>query len=71
VPVLATSTIIVPAFSSVEARTVIIDEPWPTSAVGKGRILATVFVTSGAYREVTTLVAAVSLTRASLWQRLR
>jgi len=71
VPVLATSTIIVPAFSSVEARTVIIDEPWPTSRVGRGRILATVFVTSGAYREVTTLVAAASLTRASLWQRLR
>jgi D-alanyl-D-alanine carboxypeptidase (penicillin-binding protein 5/6) len=71
VPVLAVSTIIVPVFSSIGATTKILYEPWPASRVRAGRTLATVFVTSGAYREVTTLVAGATLARASLWQRLR
>lgn len=71
VPVLASSTLNVPVFSSVDASARLREEPWPASRVRAGRTVATVFVTSGAYREVTTLVTGATLTRASLWQRLR
>lgn len=70
VPVLATATIIVPVFTSIDEHARVDEQPWPTSRVPAGRALATVFVTSGAFREVTKLVAGATLTRASLWQRL-
>ncbi|HUD68763.1 MAG TPA: hypothetical protein VMQ40_00850, partial [Acidimicrobiales bacterium] len=71
VPVLATATLNVPVFSSVDASARLLEEPWPASRVRAGRTVAKVFVTSGAYREFTTLVTGATLTRASLWQRLR
>jgi D-alanyl-D-alanine carboxypeptidase (penicillin-binding protein 5/6) len=70
VPVLATATIIVPVFSGIGSRVRVDELPWATSHVPAGRVLATVFVTSGAYREIANLVAGGALKRASLWQRL-
>jgi D-alanyl-D-alanine carboxypeptidase (penicillin-binding protein 5/6) len=71
VPVLAYSTVNVPVFTSIDGTATVRDETWPASRVASGRALARLFVTSGAYREVTDLVTGATLTRASLWQRLR
>jgi D-alanyl-D-alanine carboxypeptidase (penicillin-binding protein 5/6) len=70
VPVLAETTLIVPVFASIDGAVRVLDVAWPTSSVEAGRALATLFVTSGTYREVTRLVSGATLTRASLWQRL-
>jgi serine-type D-Ala-D-Ala carboxypeptidase (penicillin-binding protein 5/6) len=71
VPVLARTTIDVPVFSSIDATARIHEYRWPRSAVLAGRTLAKVVVTSGVYREVASLVTGATLSRASLWQRLR
>ena len=71
IPVLVTATINVPTFPSIEAHVRVDEQPWPTSRVPTGRTLVTLSITSGSFREVTRLVAGATLTRASLWQRLR
>jgi D-alanyl-D-alanine carboxypeptidase (penicillin-binding protein 5/6) len=70
VPILATTTVIVPVLTSIDARVRVDEQPWPASDVPAGRTIATLFITSGGYREVTKLVAGATLTRASIWQRL-
>ncbi len=71
VPVLATATIAVPTFPGIDPRVRLVELPWSTSRVPAGRTLATLSIRSGAFREVSRLEAGSTLTRASLWQRLR
>lgn len=71
VPVVALATLNVPVFSSIGASARLVEARWPSSHVPRGHTLATVYVTSGAYRMVTRLVSAATLARATLWQRLR
>ena len=70
-PVTAVATLSVPVFAGKDASARVVEASWPISHVQAGRTLATVYVTSGEYHEVTRLVAGATLTRASLWQRLR
>jgi D-alanyl-D-alanine carboxypeptidase (penicillin-binding protein 5/6) len=71
VAVVATNTIEVPIFGRVPASAVVTEVPWGANKVDAGQRVATVVVTSGAYREAASLLASSSLTRPSLWQRLR
>ena len=71
VPVVATGTVIVPTFSSTEARSVATEGTWPDAAVPPGHVVGAVAVASGAYRGVTAFVTTALLTKASLWDRLR
>ncbi len=70
VGVIPTTTVVVPTFTGVGARVRVVEVPWPRSGVSSGRVLATVFVSSGSFRERAQLVAAATLARASIWQRL-
>ena len=71
VPVVAGSTIEVPTFDGVAARSTVTERPWSANSVMRGQLLATVVVTSGTYRQMSRLTAAGTLTRPTLWQRLR
>jgi serine-type D-Ala-D-Ala carboxypeptidase (penicillin-binding protein 5/6) len=71
VPVVSTTTIEVPTFGAVPATSTVTEVPWGANEIDTGQHVATVVVTSGTYRQVSPLVAAASLTRPSLWQRLR
>ena len=71
VPVVAGTTIEVPTFDGVPATSLVTDVPWGPSEVGAGQRVAVITVTSGAYREHSAVTAASTLTRPSLWQRLR
>jgi D-alanyl-D-alanine carboxypeptidase (penicillin-binding protein 5/6) len=71
VPVVALHSIMVPTFPGAPASSVVQVRTWSTSYVGATQRLATVVVVSGRYRYATPLVAAATLTRPSLWQRLR
>lgn len=71
VPVLATTTIEVPTFDGVPATSVVTEVAWGPSEVAAGQLVSVITVTSGAYREHSTVTASSTLTRPSLWQRLR
>jgi D-alanyl-D-alanine carboxypeptidase (penicillin-binding protein 5/6) len=71
VPVVAATTIDLPAFSGAKVSVVLRDERWGRNGVREGERIATLVVTSGALTESTSIVAAASLSRATLWQRLR
>jgi D-alanyl-D-alanine carboxypeptidase (penicillin-binding protein 5/6) len=71
VPVVATKTIDLPAFSGARVDLVVEPDPWGANQVLTGQRVGTLEVTSGAVTESTPLVATATLTRASLWQRLR
>jgi D-alanyl-D-alanine carboxypeptidase (penicillin-binding protein 5/6) len=71
VPVVATSTIELPTFDGEHTSSTAVAGTWGRNQVSAGEPVATVFVTSGAYRQVSQVVAAATLTRPSLWQRLR
>jgi serine-type D-Ala-D-Ala carboxypeptidase (penicillin-binding protein 5/6) len=71
VPVVAERTIDVPAFTQARVDVTVERERWGSDEITRGQRLAELVVTSGAVTEATTLVAAKTLTRPSLWQRLR
>jgi serine-type D-Ala-D-Ala carboxypeptidase (penicillin-binding protein 5/6) len=67
----AARTIDVPRFTGARVSVTVVDEHWGRNEVVRGQRVATLVVTSGAVRESTDLMAATTLTRSSLWQRLR
>lgn len=71
VPVVPSVTIEVPTFDGVPSTATVTDVPWGSDQVLTNQIVAVISVTSGAYHGRTQIVAAATLTRPSLWQRLR
>jgi D-alanyl-D-alanine carboxypeptidase (penicillin-binding protein 5/6) len=71
VPIVVLNSITVPTFPGVAARSTVEERTWAPNYVADRQHLATVFVTSGAYRYATPIVTSAQLTRATLWQRLR
>ncbi|HEV3213709.1 MAG TPA: hypothetical protein VGZ03_09980 [Acidimicrobiales bacterium] len=71
VPVLAAVTIEVPTFDGVPSTATVTDVPWASDQVLANQIVATISVTSGAFHGRSQLVASATLTRPTLWQRLR
>jgi serine-type D-Ala-D-Ala carboxypeptidase (penicillin-binding protein 5/6) len=71
VPVVPSATIVVPVFDGVAATATVADVPWGNDEVVASQIVAVITVTSGAYRAHSQIVATATLTRPSLWQRLR
>jgi serine-type D-Ala-D-Ala carboxypeptidase (penicillin-binding protein 5/6) len=71
VPVVALTTIVVPTFDGVPATATVADVPWANDKVVMGQVVAVISVTSGAYRAHSQIAATATLTRPSLWQRLR
>lgn len=71
VPVVASTSVAVVTFDGIPAVAAVTDEPWGSDALADREQVATLFVTSGPVHVVAGLVTAGSLTRPSLWQRLR
>jgi D-alanyl-D-alanine carboxypeptidase (penicillin-binding protein 5/6) len=71
VPVMATTTIVVPVFPGITATEEVAPGTWGENAVRAGATIGAVFVGSGHYRAVTSLVTAAPLTRPDLLERLR
>jgi hypothetical protein len=71
VPVISAVTIEVPTFDGVPSTATVTDVPWASDQVLANQIVATISVTSGAFHGRSQLVAGATLTRPSLWQRLR
>jgi hypothetical protein len=71
VPVVPSTTIVVPTFDGVPAAATVVDVPWGSDQIVTGQVVAVISVTSGAYRGQSQIAAVASLTRPSLWQRLR
>jgi serine-type D-Ala-D-Ala carboxypeptidase (penicillin-binding protein 5/6) len=71
VPVVPATTIVVPVFDGVPATATVADVPWGDDEVVASQIVAVITVTSGAYRAHSEIAATATLTRPSLWQRLR
>jgi serine-type D-Ala-D-Ala carboxypeptidase (penicillin-binding protein 5/6) len=71
VAVVAARTIDVPRFSGARVDVVVVDQRWGRNEVMRGQRVGTLVVTSGAVREVSQILATATLTRATLWQRLR
>lgn len=71
VRVVATRTVLLPVFDLAPPSVVVTAYALSRRGVTRGEVVARVVVTSGPLRRATTLVAASTLTRASLWQRLR
>jgi len=64
-------TLEVPTFATTPATASVHQGTWPRNAVPAGEPVATITVRSGAYVEHSTVATTASLTRPSLWQRLR
>jgi len=71
VPVAPYVTIDVPTFDGVPSTATVTDVPWGPNEILASQIVATISVTSGAYRASSQIAATMTLTRPSLWQRLR
>jgi serine-type D-Ala-D-Ala carboxypeptidase (penicillin-binding protein 5/6) len=71
VPVAPLVTINVPTFDGVPSTATVLDVPWRSYEVLAHEVVAVINVTSGAYRGRSPIVATATLTRPSLWQRLR
>lgn len=71
VPVVSTATLDVVTFDGVPAVAQVVEHPWGQNTVADQQVVATLFVTSGTVHDVSELVAASTLTRPSIWQRLR
>lgn len=71
VPVVPLTSIEVPTFDGVPATATVLDVPWGDDEVVQGQVVAAITVTSGAYRAHSQIAAVTTLTRPSLWQRLR
>lgn len=71
VRLVALSTVDVPTFTSSRTHIVIEQGSWSKSGAPRGDVVALVTVTSGATTEVVELVTKSTLSRPSLWERLR
>lgn len=71
VPVVPSASVEVPVFDGLPSTATVVDVPWQSYEVLANQIVAVVSVTSGAFHGRSQVVAAATLTRPSLWQRLR
>ncbi len=60
-----------PTFDGVPPPPTVADVPWGNDQVVTDQVVAFITVTSGAYRAHSQIAATTTLTRPSLWQRLR
>ena len=71
VPVAPSQTIEVPTYGGIPSTATVTYVPWGPDEVLSGQIVAQLAVTSGGYGARTQIAATSTLTRPSLWQRLR